>query len=950
MTDNNPVLGTIRVFCEKQGKKQLYRLLFPYNQALIDKIKILPKEEREYISEVKAWDLSTLALFSLISAFKKGDGYWFDFGSTEGREKFVVDLQKIKNLEEEKKKVIAEIEQRNKEAVEFKEYIEANTAEFVERIHARIKEPFKLYSFQVAGVMFLDKVKNALLAFEMGLGKEQNVDSKLLSHNGWIRMGDVKLGDKLIGSNGKPCNVIGVYPQGKKDIYRVWFNDYTYTDCGEEHLWAITKPTRLWYHSKKSINKKSPYKIRTLRQIMDEGLSWKNGNRKHYIPIVEPIEFEKKELLIHPYLLGCLLGDGTLVAKYGTQFTTSEPKLIDLLNGVMFSGNTLTKLKNQYQYSIKSNDSKINRFSRELKKLGLQGTNSYTKFIPYDYKFASIEQRLDVLKGLLDTDGHIFKDGSHIEITLASKQLIEDLQFIVQSLGGIGRIKDKWIIYKGEKRLYYRMGIKLPAQFIPFNLLRKIERYKSVSKYLPSRAIVKIEYIGKKDAQCIAVDAPNHLYVTDHCIVTHNTLSSIAYSEYSEFQKILVITPNSLKFNFYNEVEKFTFSKAHVVKWKSNFHSIEDSKYIIIHYDYFRDKDWNKVLTKFKLLGIGKIDAIVCDESQKLKNSAANTTKNFKKLVKLLNPKSKVFLSGTPTPNRAYELYTVLNEISPIEFSTKQQFYEYYCGMSFNRYTNQYETNVGAARFEELFRKTAPHIYRKRKIDVLDLPEKVYSKTLVEMSEKEFKNYELTEAGLANEIIGKEKLTSDMIITIMLRLRQFTSKIKLPIVEDLIESILEGGEKVVVLDMFKEPLYELKTTLGDIAAIHTGDQTVEERQEIVKKFQDPESNVKVFLGSIQTCNYGLTLTAASKMIIITLPYSVGEYDQATDRIHRIGTKNTVFIYPLIAKATIDELVFNKIESKRWEITKVIDNEEYESNVSESVLSEILTQLRSKYGR
>jgi SWI/SNF-related matrix-associated actin-dependent regulator 1 of chromatin subfamily A len=597
MTGNTPVLGMIRVLCEKQGRKQLYRLYFPYNQILIDKIKSFPKDEREWKGDVKAWDLSTIALFSLLSSFKKGDGYWFDFGSTEGRQKFIDDIQKIKDLEEEKKRVIAEIEQKNKEAVEFKEYIEAHTEEFVERIHEKIKEPFRLYAFQVAGVMFLDKVKNALLAFEMGLGK---------------------------------------------------------------------------------------------------------------------------------------------------------------------------------------------------------------------------------------------------------------------------------------------------------------------------------------------------------------TLSSIAYVEYSNFEKVLVVTPNSLKFNYYNEVEKFTFSKAHIINWKGNWNSIQDSKYIIVNYDYFRDSDWNKVLAKFKLQGIDRIDAVICDESQKLKNSKANTTKNFDKLLKLLKPKSKVFLSGTPTPNRAYELYTVLHQISPIEFATKQHFYEYYCGMSFNRYTNQYDTDVTAARFEELFRKTAPHIYRKRKIDVLDLPDKVYSKTLVELTPKEIKAYELTEAGIANEVLGEDKVTSDMIITIMLRLRQFTAKIKLPLIQELVESILEGGEKVVVLDMFKEPLYELKNILGDIAAVHTGDQSVEDRQELVKKFQDPESNLKVFLGSIQTCNYGLTLTAASKMIIITLPYSVGEYDQATDRIHRIGTKNTVFIYPVIAQGTIDEMVFQKLESKRWEISKVIDNENYESKVNESVFSEIVKHIRSKY--
>lgn len=592
------ILGRINILCRKVRKKY-YRLYFNYNQILIDKIKGFPREDREYKPEDKSWELTTTALFVLMTSYTRESGYWFDFGSTEARNIFIADIKAIKDAEEEKKRIIAEIEQRNKEAVEYKEFIEKNVGDYAEKIHEKIKEPFKLYSFQLAGVMFTDKVKNVLLAFEMGLGK---------------------------------------------------------------------------------------------------------------------------------------------------------------------------------------------------------------------------------------------------------------------------------------------------------------------------------------------------------------TLSSIAYVEYKEFEKVLVITPNSLKFNYYSEVEKFTYSKAYVVNWKKNWHSVKDSKYIIVNYDYFNPSDWKKVELKFKMLGIDRVDAIICDESQKLKNSKANTTKNFKKLVKMLEPKSKMFLSGTPTPNRAHELYTVLNEISPIEFATKQQFYEYYCGMSYNRYTGQYDSNVTNAKFEELFHKIAPHTYRKRKIDVLDLPEKVYRKTLVELTEKELQNYNLTEAGVANDIMSAEKVNNTMIITIMLRLRQFTSKVKVPIVTELIESILEGGEKVVVLDMFKEPLYELKNVLGDVAAVHTGDQDVDTRQEIVKKFQDPESDLKVFLGSIQTCNYGLTLTAASKMIIMTLPYSVGEYDQATDRIHRIGTKETVFIYTLIAQGTIDELIFEKLESKRAEIVKVLDNEEYVGSDNESVFGDIIAQLKSKYGK
>jgi SWI/SNF-related matrix-associated actin-dependent regulator 1 of chromatin subfamily A len=215
------------------------------------------------------------------------------------------------------------------------------------------------------------------------------------------------------------------------------------------------------------------------------------------------------------------------------------------------------------------------------------------------------------------------------------------------------------------------------------------------------------------------------------------------------------------------------------------------------------------------------------------------------------------------------------------------------------------------------------------------------------MTDEEYAIYYKIEAGVANEFV--EHPTRNP-LTIMIRLRQYLTHLKIKHVLELIDSILETGEKFVIVDFFKESLYELKAKLGDIVALHTGDQSVEERAEIVKTFQDINSLVKGFLGSIQTCNYGLTLTAASKLFIMTLPYSVGDYDQVSDRLHRIGQKSAVNIYVLIFPDTIDDYIYSSIESKRTEIVKVIDNEDYKSNVSESVLSEVIAIIKQKHGK
>jgi len=446
--------------------------------------------------------------------------------------------------------------------------------------------------------------------------------------------------------------------------------------------------------------------------------------------------------------------------------------------------------------------------------------------------------------------------------------------------------------------------------------------------------------------------------VTHNTLISHEmglgkTLSAILYVEMNGFDKVVVVTPNSLKFNFYGEVEKFTNSHAYIVNWRKNKCSIENAKYIIVNYDFFNSSSKEKFSGKWKKLGIDKIDCVICDESQKLKNTKANTYKNFKrtfgKEIFKSEKISKIFLSGTPAPNRAHELYTILHEISPTDFATKKYFNEYYCGMTYDVEGGWgYVTDTMEQRFEELYHKIAPYTHRKRKFEVLkDLPDKTYQRILLEMTDDEFRIYDEIENSVANEFV--EHPTHNP-LTIMIRLRQYLASIKVKHVIELIENIHETGEKVVVVDFFKESLYELKKLLGDTAALHTGDQTVEERADIVKTFQDINSSIKDFLGSIQTCNYGLTLTAASKLFIITLPYSVGEYDQVSDRLHRIGQKSAVNIYVLVFPDTIDDYVFSAIESKRVEIVKVIDNEDYTSNVSESVLSDVIKKIKEKHGK
>jgi SNF2 family DNA or RNA helicase len=444
--------------------------------------------------------------------------------------------------------------------------------------------------------------------------------------------------------------------------------------------------------------------------------------------------------------------------------------------------------------------------------------------------------------------------------------------------------KEHWLKYK----------LELEATYIKY--IEVVHKHLKTNTILYPHQVISTMFLNVTRNLLLALD-----------MGTGKSLISIAYVEMNAFNKVFVITPNSLKYNYYNEVEKFTNSLAYIVG-KKNTCKIEDAKYIIVNYEYFNSSDFKKVESKFNKLNIGKIDCLISDECHRLKSTKSNTYKNFKKIFKddIFNNKkiSKIFMSGTPAPSKAAELYTILHQISSIDFPTKKHFYEYYCGMIYDKENGWgYVTDTMQQRFDELFHKIEPYIYRKKKSEVLkDLPEKTYQKIILEMTSKEYEIYFDLEEGVANEFLNKEIKNP---LSIMGKLREYTSHLKANNIVELIDSILECGEKFVVIDFYKNSLYELHKQYPEISALHTGDEKDEVRAEIVKDFQNDDGKIKIFLGSEGTTKEGLTLTAASKVGMLTIPWTPGALDQCTDRLARIGQKNAVNAYILVYKDSID---------------------------------------------
>lgn len=301
-----------------------------------------------------------------------------------------------------------------------------------------------------------------------GTSKAQPVDSPILTPNGWVKMGDINVGDNVISVDGNPTIVTGVFPQGMKDIWELTFSDGVKAECCSDHLWFT--------QTQNDINQNSVGSVKITSDIVET--LWENGIINHRIPITDPVKFPYKELEIDPYLLGCSLSDYIFEQKI--ELTTNESEIIENIN-----------------------ESQIE------------------KHIPDCYKINSIDNRLSILRGLMDMNGMISDNNTKIKFSSYSKQIINDVKELVQSLGGI--TMDKSPIINNDKTLY-NIEMIISQDINIFSARRN--DITSLPYNIPNRYIVSAKLIGKKEAKCIKVEHDSHLYLTNDYIVTHNTYTT----------------------------------------------------------------------------------------------------------------------------------------------------------------------------------------------------------------------------------------------------------------------------------------------------------------------------------------------------------------------------------------------------------------------------------------
>lgn len=364
-------------------------------------------------------------------------------------------------------------------------------------------------------LLFLLPYHTWVLRGSRQIGKAQPYSEPIPTPGGWTTMGELKIGDSVFGSDGKPCKVTGVFEQGVKQTLDVQFSDNSRTTCDQDHLWKIRR------------NSSKNWKVESLRQIRERNGDSPESDLAVRIPLTDPVQYPEAQHVVSPYCLGAIIGDGGL-SQNRVGFTTADPEILErVLRGhdVIAVPNGSSGMSYYLQAKVKWTKSAL---MTELERLGLHGKKSPEKFIPREYLQDSVENRWDLLRGLLDTDGSVYGK-CLIEFSTSSPRLASDIAELAESLGGKTRLRVRDTGYKNKEGVMvkcltaYRVFIsQLPDN--PFYLKRKAERFYQI-KYKRTRTLKTITPGREERCRCIAVDSHDNTYLTRNFIVTHNSVS-----------------------------------------------------------------------------------------------------------------------------------------------------------------------------------------------------------------------------------------------------------------------------------------------------------------------------------------------------------------------------------------------------------------------------------------
>jgi len=395
------------------------------------------------------------------------------------------------------------------------------------------------------------------------------------------------------------------------------------------------------------------------------------------------------------------------------------------------------------------------------------------------------------------------------------------------------------------------------------------------------------------------------------------TYQSIVAALEIEAERVLIVCPSSLKINWMREVQNFC-EDVSIIKGKH----WDPDRFTIINYDILKNfhtieekgkkyEDWElrREIVEFNP------DLIILDEAHFVKNHKSIRGKILKDISKRFKTERVWLLTGTPIANRPMDYFNLLSIIDSPVTNNWVHYAKTYCeGMRFKKAGRFIWVTTGASNLEELSTKTKRTILRRKKEDVLDLPEKLITPVYLELENVDGYKNVWNEYMEQRKLDGKKGNPAKDLVEMTL-LRTFIAMETVPYTIEKTEEALELNKKTIIFCNFNDEMDSFINHFGDKCVCVRGGMSDKQKQRSVDRFQEDDSCM-VFVGQIKAAGVGLTLTKAEIVIMNSLDWVPGNHEQAEDRAYRIGQKETVNIYYMLIDDTIDTLVWNILNEKK----------------------------------
>lgn len=430
-------------------------------------------------------------------------------------------------------------------------------------------------------------LRGAMLSAAPGAGKAQPLTAMFKTPDGWVRNGSVEIGTMLSMPDGSVAPVIGVYPQGNKDVYKVTFEDGRSTECCIEHLWSVLH----------TVNGHQRGDTLTTRDVME---LMRKDNATIHVQLPAPVDTPHVDYVVSPYTMG-------------------------------------------YAMVSVSDD----EWKREL------GVSKKTG-IPADYLNGSIEQRMELMRGLLNFNASIVSGKAELVVTMQERVLANQMVDLARGLGCIASCQ--------AEANAYTVSLQHPQlfKFVTTAKLRNELRRRCTSLNLKLTSIVRTG--ESKPMQCVMVDHPDHLYITDNYIVTHNTIADIATMLGRDKEVVFVISPKKAIYDVWEKTLLENVSGNQTV-WVAdrNVPCPKGTRWRIFHYQRLEEA----VKMAAELARTNTDIGVVLDESHNMNNAGSAQTRNFIELCKVSNSQDILWASGTPIKALGAEAIPLFHTIIP---------------------------------------------------------------------------------------------------------------------------------------------------------------------------------------------------------------------------------------------------------------------------------------------